>query len=117
MTSLNFGASNEGSAWVTHRACLRFLTEASGTNKGGIQCNSFGGSLRASSGHSLSTTLLARPTRFELVTSAFGELCIIAVNLIFCRFSAQFYAERNENITPLRGHSADDGQCSRQPRA
>jgi hypothetical protein len=57
---------------VTHRACQRFLTEASGTNKGGIQCNSFGGSLRASSGHLLSTTLLARPTRFELVTSAFG---------------------------------------------
>ena len=74
MTSLNFGASNEGSAWVTHGACQRFLTEASGTNKGGIQCNSFGGSLCASSGHSLSTTLLARPTRFELVTSAFGGL-------------------------------------------
>src|SRR6516225_7647664 len=68
----HFGASNEGSAWVTHRACQRFLTEASGTNKGGIQCNSFGGSLCASSGHLLSTTLLARPTRFELVTSAFG---------------------------------------------
>src|SRR5262249_6661495 len=32
----------------------------------------YGGGLCASSGHLLSTTLLARPTRFELVTSAFG---------------------------------------------
>ena len=34
----------------------------------------YGGGLCASSGHLLSTTLLARPTRFELVTSAFGGL-------------------------------------------
>jgi len=61
--------------------------------------------------------LLARPARFELTTSAFGELCFIRLNPIFRGFADQFDTERNENITRLRGHSADAGQCCRQPPA
>src|SRR6516164_815297 len=57
---------------------------------------------------------LARPARFELTTSAFGELWCMGKSPILCGFSAHKRLERNKNIRSLRGHSADGDRYSQQ---
>src|SRR5713101_4267194 len=60
---------------------------------------------------------VARPRGFEPPTSAFGGLRCIRESPYLSRHSSQKDAERNENTTRLRGHSADACRCSLPPVA
>jgi len=58
---------------------------------------------------------MARPARFELTTSAFGGLWFVCRGRYVCGSLIHDGAERSDNITRLRGHSADAYRCCTCP--
>jgi hypothetical protein len=58
---------------------------------------------------------MARPARFELTTSVFGGLWFACRGSYFAVLLMRDGMERNENITRLRGHSADASRCCTGP--